>query len=199
MQASPQKWKLHLAGVWSWPVKILAILLTCILTIAGHFMMILEPAYAALATQQTEEERLKKAFIPALEKINALQVWEDGQAALDLNLNAATQRLVHGPDIPLLMGELPRLARLQNLRLDLAKAGQSSPETLYTILPIQLRLEGTYPGFAGFVQALTSLPYITTLHDISITPLPQQPGHTEGTRLLIIATLKVYSHPDKST
>jgi len=65
----------------------------------------------------------------------------------------------------------------------------------YAVLPIKIRLQGSYHDIASFVSGIAALPRIVTLHDVSIMPEKQAGPNS----LILDVTAKTYRYLEEES
>jgi len=80
------------------------------------------------------------------------------------------------------------------LEFELFKPEAEIPQEFYAILPIKIRVTGTYHEFGNFVSGVAALPRIVTLHDIKIT----KRGKGDNDQLVMDMTAKTYRYLEES-
>lgn len=188
MQPYPTEHDINNPGLWPLTVKLLAVLMASVLTALGYYMSVLEPALAEWEQKQAEETRLKENLMPYKTKASRIPQLEQHDRQLTAQLHKARHQLALYSDLPYLVSELARIGKQHQLELQLARTGGDIPDETFDIITTELRLTGSYTAYLGFMEDISRLPYMTTLHDTQI----QQKDNT----LQIRVSLRTYLHKE---
>ncbi|MGI9212628.1 MAG: type 4a pilus biogenesis protein PilO [Methylococcaceae bacterium] len=166
----------------------MTLFMACALTGLGYYLSLLEPALTELEYKRSEETRLKQNLMPYKTKAGGIPHLEQQDRQLTAQLHKARHQLALYSDLPYLVSELARIGKQHQLELQLARTGEEIPDETFEIMTTELRLTGSYTAYLGFMEDISRLPYMTTLHDTQI----QQKDNT----LLIRVTLRTYLHKE---
>ncbi len=176
-------------GIGRWPLSIRCFLWgitgTVILSVGycvdNHYMQ------TTLLQQQRQEQQLKQQLRQQI--LNAAT--EQAQQSLpQLQADLASSPWSNTVSLGEWLQIITETSAQHNLRLAQMMVGQETTEAFYKTIGIDLLVSGHYHALSAFVAALADLPYLITLHDLSI----QRASNPQMGPLMMQVTFKTYGH-----
>ena len=197
-------------GSMPWPVKLLLLLVILLAVVGAGATLVWKPMLEDLTKAQNEEygPDQKSGLRGTFEQKLAVAVNLD---AYRLQLNEAEkksevllQQLPNKSQIDGLLTDINQAGIGRGLEFELFKPNNEKPSTLYSELPINIRVLGNYHDLGAFAADVAKMPRIVTLEEIAITA--SEPGKsskdTKGapvqTKLAMDAVARTYRALDKS-
>ena len=199
LSSRPQDYSLaQMRDVSQWPLHVTIAFLCAVfvltLAIAGAWLWHDAMARGEIATQESEmlqARYLQFATRVKQEPIYTAQIAEiEGQFGTMLDMIPAELEMVQ------VLNQINRAARDSGLRLELFRPGAEEPGDIYAILPVDIRLVGSYHGVGRFLEAVAHMTHLLTV-DVVL-----EPSSTMAGQVVLITRVKAYraqtlAKPDK--
>ncbi len=179
-------------GSWPYPIKIGAIVVACIVILGLGYYFFISDKIATLNQAKQQEQTLKQTFLE--KKALAINLPAYKQQMLEMNQAFGTllRQLPDKTEVPNLLVDITQAGLGRGLQFVLFKPENEKPLDFYAVLPVSIKVTGTYHEMGEFVSSLAALPRIVTLSQISIVSKP-------GTNHLTMTTLaKTYRYLEPS-
>lgn len=121
------------------------------------------------------ESDLKQQFADKAGQAAHLALYREQMQGMQRALDELLRLLPRDAEVPGLLEDISRTGLDSGLAFEEIKLLPEVSGAFYLELPIQVTVLGTYHGLAAFVSAVSALPRIVTLHDLSLAPV-NQPG-----------------------
>ncbi|QIK36683.1 type 4a pilus biogenesis protein PilO [Caldichromatium japonicum] len=181
-------------GEWPVQVKVIAILIVCIALGAAAYYYDTKPLLEELASQQQNEQELRKTFEVKQQKAANLQAYRDQLAKMQELFGAMLKQLPNKAEVAALLIDVSQTGLANGLEFERFEPQNELTQEFYVELPIIIRVRGQYHDFGRFVSGLAALPRIVTIHNIQILG-GNEKGNPE--RLAMQATLKTYRYQEE--
>lgn len=164
------------SGEWPIPVKVVAILILCILVWTASYWFVIKEMQGSLAKLEQKETELKKIFEQKQAKASKLEQYETQTEEFNKILSLMLQKLPqkNKMNVDDLLSNVSRIGLEDGVELHQFKLESVRPVEIYTELPINMVITGTYHQLGKFTGDIAKLPRIVTLHDFSMTPLTSE-------------------------
>lgn len=188
---------LDLSNIGKWPtaLKVVVIMIFCVIVALVLYFIVIRGEIGKLNRAEQKEVSLKQEF--------------ERKEAKAVNLAAYKQQLKDIEEsFGAMLRQLPSKTEVEGLLVDISQTGLASgihfklfqPEAeryvdFYAVLPIKIKVTGSYHQFGNFVSGVAALPRIVTLHDISIT---EGRGKDKKGELTMELTAKTYRYLDQA-
>lgn len=183
-------------NIGSWPlwayVGAIVIVVALILG-AGTWYLVL-PKVEELKEAQQQEQALREEFKRKHEKVANLDAYKAQLAKMKRQFGKLLNQLPDESEVPKLLNAIARARQASGLEEELFKPRPEIRKDFYVVLPISLRVTGSYHELATFVSKVTSLPRIVTLDNVTIRPV-NSGGDFKG-ELRMSVTAKTYRYID---
>lgn len=173
-------------------VASLALMLLLIL-IAAQFLIFAgqQDEFAALEQQELQ---LKEQFLDKKRQAINLSALEAQLVQIESSFGTLLKQLPSRSEMDALLTEINQAGIGRGLQFELFRPGSESKNEQMAILPIQIRLSGSYEELTTFVYDVSRLSRIVTIHDISLTPT----GKRGEDQLAMLATARTYRSLDSN-
>jgi type IV pilus assembly protein PilO len=149
-------------SAWSTRLKIIFIGTVCLLIIILWTLLITRSQWDQLMRAQQMENQLQQQIM--LKK---------PQPFIQKKLGILLQQLPKKTEIHGLLEDISKIGIASGLEFKLFKPLSEKKQEFYTELPFQISVIGTYHQFTRFINKISILPQIVTLHDFTIEPIAE--------------------------
>ena len=155
-------------GLWPVPFQFgLCVIVFAGLLYAGwHFD--LSPQRGLLAVEVTKEEELKGTFDRKQKRAANLNALKEQMIEMQQSFGDMLRQLPNKTEIAGLIVDVSQTGLSSGLEFELFQPLQEQPAEFYAMLPINIRVTGTYHQFGEFISGIAQLPRIVTTHNLSI-------------------------------
>lgn len=185
--------ELEIKEIGSWPLvlRVAVLIGVSFVAIILVYLLVLEGQVNDLSSQTKQEMAKRDEFKEKYNMAVNLDAYQQQMQEVNLAYKDISKQLPTDSNIPDLIENISKLAESNHIKYDSIRLGEAnSVSGFYKELPIELNLIGRYHNFAKFIQDVSRLPRIVTLHDFSISK-----GETDkGSSGLLKMTLKVKTY-----
>ncbi|WP_417598723.1 type 4a pilus biogenesis protein PilO [Oceanospirillum sp.] len=162
------------AGSWPKAGKVLAWILTVIITALPGYLLYLSPKFERLDQAGKHREQLLNNYKAQASLVAYLTVYKRQLQGLQRQDHNQTSQIPTGKSIPQFMEQVGTQAQLYGVDLHTFKLGDGREHKIYQAQPITLTVKGSYHNLAQFLSAITQLDRLATLHDFRLQPSDNQ-------------------------
>lgn len=155
-------------GCWPLQMRIVALVLIGIMTIAATYFLFISQQITDLYEQHKRQISMRNEFRDKYHKAANLEAYKQQMEESKKTLTDLLQQLPSEGKVPSLMEDISLQATDAGLEFNLIKPGNEVVKEFYTELPIKMLIAGSYHGFGRFISGLAKLPRIVTLHNFTI-------------------------------
>lgn len=187
-------------GSWPLQMRVIALAIIGIVTIAGHFFLLVNNQATELETQRSKQLSLRNEFSDKYYKAANIEAYKTQMEEMKNTLKELLRQLPTEEKVPSLMEDLSLQANAAGLEFNLIKPGKAVAKDFYTELPVKMTIIGSYHGFGRFIGGIAKLPRIVTLHDFSIKANATkgvEEHKTQGQNLIMEIDAKTYWCADR--
>ena len=186
---------LDLSNIARWPAaaRVVVILFLMGGVIFLGYWFHIKDQIADLRTAESKEENLKVIFEKKAQQAANLEAYEQQLAEMRESFGAMLRQLPNKTQVADLLVDISQTGLASGLEFELFKPQAEQPQDFYAVLPISIRVIGTYHEFGEFVSGVAALPRIVTLHNIQI----KNRGKKDSL-LVMNMTAKTYRYLDES-
>ena len=181
---------------WPWWLKIVGALVVCAGILYAGYHFIIKDQIMVLEQAEKQELQLKATY----EKKKALAVnlpaYREQMKEMKESFGVMLRQLPNQTEVPELLIDITQAGIARGLEFELFKPQSKRNADFYAILPINLKVKGTYHQFAEFVSDLAALPRIVTIGNITITR--GKSTKSKGGLLTMSAITQTYHYLDES-
>lgn len=180
---------LQRAGQWPDLVKIFSLLLILGLTTFAAHWLVISQNNEQLEQMQAEQARLLQAYQSKAFQAAHLPAYRAQMAEIEERLDHLLDQLPAASEVPRLLEDIQRQADQQSLEV---LALELRPETrgdFYAELPFEIRVRGDYHQLATFIEGISQLDRVITLHDFQL-----QPTTAQASKLTLSLQAKTYRY-----
>jgi type IV pilus assembly protein PilO len=182
---------------WPWWLKIVGTLAVCGGILYAGYYFVVKDQIETLNKAEQKEQQLKVTY----EKKKALAVnlpaYRSQMKEMKESFGVMLRQLPDQTEVPELLIEITQAGIASGLDFLLFKPQKKRKADFYAILPIDLKVRGTYHQFAGFISDLAGLSRIVTIGNISISP-GKGKSKAKGGLLTMSAITHTYHYLDES-
>jgi len=149
---------------------------------------------AELKETEDKEASLKVIFEKKAQQAANLEAYEQQLAEMRESFGAMLRQLPNKTQVADLLVDISQTGLASGLEFELFKPQAEQPQDFYAVLPINIRVIGTYHEFGEFVSGVAALPRIVTLHNIKIS----NRGKKADGLLVMDMTAKTYRYLEES-
>jgi type IV pilus assembly protein PilO len=187
---------LDLSNIARWPAAARVVVILFIMggvIFLGYWFHV-KDQMAVLQQAEEKEAGLKVIFEKKAQQAANLEAYEQQLTEMRESFGAMLRQLPNKTEVADLLVDVSQTGLASGLEFELFKPGAEIPQEFYAVLPISIRVLGTYHEFGDFVSGVAALPRIVTLHNISI----KQKGKGDNSILVMDMTAKTYRYLEES-
>ncbi|MEA3292510.1 MAG: type 4a pilus biogenesis protein PilO [Pseudomonadota bacterium] len=184
--------EIDLMDTSSWPpwFKVLGAALAGAAILYAGYKFFLVPEQQKLQTMQKEEAQLKQSYLEKKGLVVNLPAYREQMREIRNRFGVVLKQLPDRTEVPALLIDISQAGLARGLQFEQFKPGNPLAREFYIMLPINLRVIGTYHRLAEFISDIAALPRIVTIGNMSIK---RQKGD-EGSLLTMQAQLFTYHY-----
>ncbi len=188
-----QKWAELQAVDWNdfsaWPffIKGIGVVAICGLILFAGFWFIIRPELDDYASAQKEEVGLKSTFSNKKALAINLPAYEQQMEIMNQTFGSLLRQLPNSTEVPSLLVDITQAGLGRGLNFELFRPKGESKKGFYAVLPIDIKVAGSYHELAGFVSDVAALPRIVTIDNIAIHSTK---SHSNG----LVMTARAYTY-----
>ncbi|MBT4964057.1 MAG: type 4a pilus biogenesis protein PilO [Francisellaceae bacterium] len=189
-------------GIWPKNLKMVVLIIVLVGSfVTGYFVSLQEPI-SKLSSSVKLEKNKRKQFKSSYDQAINLDAYKKQMTEMQSLFKTLLRQLPSEVRIPSLIEEISQQAAANGVRFQLLQPGKKESKGFYAELPIKLELVGDYHSLGGFVDDVSKLSRIVTLHDFEIThpkSLSKTPNENASNMLVMKVDARTYwSISDKS-
>lgn len=186
-----------------WPIlpKVACWLAVFLLSLVAAWFAVLSAEVEALDRDQQREQALKREFQLKLSQAINLGELRRQKVQVQEYVTQLEQQLPGKAEMDALLSDINQAGLGRGLVFELFRPGAIQLRDYYAELPIALKVTGRYHDVGAFAAEIANLPRIVTLHDLSLSVLPNsvREGARESAPVLTMdATARTYRYLDPS-
>ena len=187
---------LDLSDIARWPTaaRVVVILFLMGGVIFLGYWFHIKDQIGELQAAEDKEDNLKVIFEQKAKQAANLEAYEQQLAEMRESFGAMLRQLPNKTQVADLLVDISQTGLASGLEFELFKPQAEQPQDFYAVLPISIRVTGTYHEFGDFVSGVAALPRIVTLHNIRI----KNRGKMGGGLLVMDMTAKTYRYLDEN-
>jgi type IV pilus assembly protein PilO len=180
-------------NIGSWPlfIRVAIFVIVFVAVFIGGNYFLVQPVYNDLQRQQQTESKLLKDYESKSFQAANLEEFKKQMEDLDSSYLALLRQLPKETEVPGLLEDITATGLGAGLKFDSISLRKEERVEFYSVLPIDLKVKGSYHGLAGFVSGVAALPRIVTLHDFVIDSADKGKGSTTDSSSAIGLSLKM--------
>ena len=187
---------LDLSNIARWPTAARVVVILFIMggvIFLGYWFHVKDQMTVLQQAEQKEAD-LKVIFEKKAQQAANLEAYEQQLAEMRESFGAMLRQLPNKTEVADLLVDVSQTGLASGLEFELFKPLAENPQEFYAVLPINIRVIGTYHEFGDFVSSVAALPRIVTLHNISI----KKRGKGDNALLVMNMTAKTYRYLEES-
>lgn len=166
-------------GSWPLSVKITCwIFLFFVICAIGYFLAI-KPKLDEIDQAHAQEQNLLQEFKEKDSKLRNLKQYQVQLEKMEADFNEQLQQLPKETEIPSLVEDINLTGVNSGLKFKNIRLENEVAQEFFVEQPISIQATGDYHSFGGFVSGIAALPRIVTLHDFTITALPNSQNKSD--------------------
>jgi type IV pilus assembly protein PilO len=156
-------------GRWPLPVRLGVIgTFFVVVSVALIYFGVWTQKKDELAQYQGEEQKLRQEFRDKHAKAVNLDLYKQQLEEIQKSFGTMLRQLPGKTEMADLLIDISQTASQAGLEQELFKKQPEEAADFYAMMPIQIRLKGSYHQLGAFVSGIAALPRIVTLHDVTI-------------------------------
>lgn len=194
---SDVNWDFNEAGNWPFQVKVGVIAAICVAMMGAGIYYDTMPQLQALEVLQKKETELKTTFEFKSGQAANLAAYQEQLVQVQAKLQTVIDQMPLVEEVAALLIDISQTGLSSGLEFKLFKPAPSINKDFYSELPINIEVVGRYEQLLNFISALSSLPRIVTIHDLTISPIDKTKISKQNP-LLMSALVKTYHENSKN-
>ena len=172
--------------------QLLILILFGILVIALFVGLVSYPQIAALNVLEKEENTLRTDFSKKVVEVKNLALLEKQLETIEQNMLLLGKNLPTKAEMDAILADLSRSDFSNGWVFQSFKIEPIEVRKEMVVLPISVKVRGTYRQLVNFTEDVGNLPRIVTLSNIEVQPIGDSAKKLEEPVLLLTATAKAY-------
>lgn len=183
-----QKGNFQLKAIEFWPLWFRFSLLLSVIVLGMGLIALPTWSIALneLRQQDMESEILKSRYKHLTSEANLLDQYRERVAVLDGRFGEMLEMIPAELEMVQVLNQFSRISRDSGMQLELFKPEAELREESYAILPVNMKLSGSFAGAARFLEAVSSMKHLVTV-DVLLESSGVAPGS-----VLLTAKIKAY-------
>lgn len=136
---------------------------------------------------RAEEASLREVYAQKKRQAIHYEAYKQRLKDIEHALAALLRQLPNKAEMDALLTDINQAGVGRGLEFDLFRPSTETMSDFYVMMPVTIKVNGSYHDIAGFVSDVARLSRIVTMHDISLTP-------TKEGQLTMEATLRTYRY-----
>lgn len=184
------------AGRWPDSLKALALaLLLGAILVASNWLLISGIREDIASFQAEQQELLERYRVRSFQAAN-LGAYQQQMTIMEATFSELLSRLPIQREIPRLIENIQAEASGQRLDVQAVNLRDEQKRDFYTELPFEIRVRGDFHRLAYFMEGISSLDRIITLHDFTLSPVS---GSGQPTQLNLQLQARTYRYESSSS
>jgi type IV pilus assembly protein PilO len=156
-------------GRWPLPVRLGVIgTFFVVFSIALIYFAVWSQKKDELAQFQSEEQTLRQEFKTKQAKAVNLDLYREQLDEIQKSFGNMLRQLPGATEMAELLRDVSQVYAQSGLTQERFKTLEEEPKDFYALVPIEIRLKGSYHQLADFVSSIAELSRIVTLHNVAI-------------------------------
>jgi len=172
--------------------QLLNLIFCAILIIALFVGVVIYPELETLNTLEEKEKTLKTDFTRKVVDLKNLALLEKQLAIIEQNMLLLGKNLPTKAEMDAILADLSRSHFSNGWVFENFKIEPIEIRKEMVVLPISVKVRGTYRQLVNFTEDVGNLPRIVTLSDIEVQPIGDSAKKLEEPVLILTATAKAY-------
>jgi len=181
------------------PLPVKAVLLTAafILISGAGYWFLWKPSLEELDVAKNKEAELRDVFLNKKRQAVNLEAYKQQMVEIEKTFGALLKQLPDKSQMDGLLTDVNQAGLERGLEFELFRPGQETKADFYAVMPISLKVIGTYHNLGAFAADVARLSRIVTLNDLSIKKINNKENDTKDV-LVMEATARTYRYLDSS-
>ncbi|XQW84766.1 type 4a pilus biogenesis protein PilO [Thalassotalea piscium] len=186
---------LELDNLAEWPplAKGVFIVFIAIVVMGLGFVLLIKDKLSTLDTVAAQEITLKEEYKTKYHVAANLELFQQQMDEAETLFANQLKSLPESHETPGLLDDITFVGTTSGLNFATLKWQPEITQEIYTELPIDIKVIGTYHEFGNFVSKIAGLPRIVTLHNFDIKWLP------DSDELILQLQAKTYKYREATT
>jgi type IV pilus assembly protein PilO len=183
------------AGSLPWPVKGVLLGVLLVLIVGAGYWFMWSPALEELEVAKQKETELREVFLNKKRQAVNLDAYKQQMVDIEKTFGALLRQLPDKSKMDGLLTDINQAGLERGLEFELFKPGQETIADFYAVMPITIKVTGSYHDLGAFATDISKLSRIVTLNDLSIITMAKD---GKDSKLVMDATAKTYRYLDSS-
>jgi len=182
------------------PLAVKAVLLAVafVLISGAGYWFLWKPSLEELDAARSKEAELRDIFLNKKRQAVNLEAYKQQMVEIEKTFGALLKQLPDKSQMDGLLTDVNQAGLERGLEFELFRPGQETKADFYAVMPISIKVIGTYHNLGAFATDVARLSRIVTLNDLSITKLNSKEASNKRDELVMEATARTYRYLDSS-
>lgn len=171
---------------WSTMFRRVVLLISFVLILAVSAACLWSDPWQRLDAQTHESGALKIRYTQLATQIATKPIYEQRTDEIEAQFGQMLKMIPSSLETVQVLDQITRAARENGLQLQWFKPVSEIREEAYVILPVDIRLVGTYHAVGRFLEAVSRMPHLITV-DVLLEAVDASPG-----QLVLATRIKAY-------
>jgi len=186
------------AGNLPLPVKAVLLAVAFVLISGAGYWFLWKPSLEELDAARNKEAELRDVFLNKKRQAVNLEAYKQQMVEIEKTFGALLKQLPDKSQMDGLLTDVNQAGLERGLEFELFRPGQETKADFYAVMPISIKVIGTYHNLGAFATDVARLSRIVTLNDLSITKLNSKEASNKRDELVMEATARTYRYLDSS-
>ena len=150
--------------------RIIIFCATLLILIGAFVYFAYLPKFKKVSELQTEYKQVKQQLVLAKQKASQLEKYRKEYAKAENKFKIVRKSLPEKKEIPDLLASVSRSGQEAGLDFLLFQPQAEVMKEFYSVIPVNIQVEGTYQEFETFFDSVSRLPRIVNINNIKIAP-----------------------------
>jgi type IV pilus assembly protein PilO len=152
-------------------VKVILMILLCAIVWGAGYYFSIKDKKIELESIEQKEVQLRQTFEAKQAKAANLEAYKAQLAEMKIIFASMLEQLPKKSEVPELLVDITRTGLINGLVFQVFQPQAERPVDFYAELPVNMTVTGSYHQFAKFLEGISVLPRIVTVHDTKMGPL----------------------------
>jgi len=186
------------AGNLPLPVKAVLLAVAFVLISGAGYWFLWKPSLEELDAARNKEAELRDVFLNKKRQAVNLEAYKQQMVEIEKTFGALLKQLPDKSQMDGLLTDVNQAGLERGLEFELFRPGQETKADFYAVMPISIKVIGTYHNLGAFATDVAKLSRIVTLNDLSITKVNSKEASDKRDELVMEATARTYRYLDAS-
>lgn len=158
-------------AAWPLPIKLTVVGLINVLLVVVIYQIFLQTQFQQLNALRAGNKNLQQIFSHQQQQLNHRVAYEKQLKILQQNWMSKTQQLSSPNQVADLLADITRIGMSNGLQFKSVRPFSEQVQTVLTVLPVEIQVQGEYPQLTRFLLQLSMLKHSVSLQDFTLAKI----------------------------